>query len=228
MIYRGIGLRWRPGVRNETARLVSSATWTSGRTRRGGFRPLRDVARILDRFDRRYVINSSRAARGARAAAPARPQIPAAAVTARPHTWPGSACPCHRRVRINWFAYTSHLRSFPRRLAERLQKIIYPRHPVSSTRTRDPPSAAIGRFALLPVRERYAPDGSDPPQESARAFRYPTRFCPTPFSVLAHIHASLRLLDRHSRGLKLGMAQGFTFFHVRSTAPSSANSCRAG
>ena len=101
MIYRGIGLRWRPGVRNETARLVSSATWTSGRTRRGGFRPLRDVARILDRFDRRYVINSSRAARGARAAAPARPQIPAAAVTARPHTWPGSACPCHRRVRIN-------------------------------------------------------------------------------------------------------------------------------
>ena len=96
MIYRGIGLRWRPGVRNETARLVSSATWTSGRSRRGGFRPLRDVARILDRFDRRYVINSSRAARGARAAAPARPQIPAAAVTARPHTWPGSACPCHR------------------------------------------------------------------------------------------------------------------------------------
>ena len=94
MIYRGIGLRWRPGVRNETARLVSSATWTSGRTRRGGFRPLRDVARILDRFDRRYVINSSRAARGARAAAPARPQIPAAAVTARPHTWPGSAFPC--------------------------------------------------------------------------------------------------------------------------------------
>ena len=93
MIYRGIGLRWRPGVRNETARLVSSATWTSGRTRRGGFRPLRDVARILDRFDRRYVINSSRAARGARAA-PARPQIPAAAVTARPHTWPGSAFPC--------------------------------------------------------------------------------------------------------------------------------------
>ena len=93
MIYRGIGLRWRPGVRNETARLVSSATWTSGRTRRGGFRPLRDVARILDRFDRRYVINSSRAARGARAAAPARPQIPAAAVTARPHTWPGSAFP---------------------------------------------------------------------------------------------------------------------------------------
>ena len=93
MIYRGIGLRWRPGVRNETARLVSSATWTSGRTRRGGFRPLRDVARILDRFDRRYVINSSRAARGARAAAPARPQIPAAAVTARPHTWPGSAVP---------------------------------------------------------------------------------------------------------------------------------------
>lgn len=97
MIYRGIGLRWRPGVRNETARLVSSATWTSGRTRRGGFRPLRDVARILDRFDRRYVINSSRAARGARAAAPARPQIPAAAVTARPHTWPGSAFPAPPR-----------------------------------------------------------------------------------------------------------------------------------
>ena len=109
MIYRGIGLRWRPGVRNETARLVSSATWTSGRTRRGGFRPLRDVARILDRFDRRYVINSSRAARGARAAAPARPQIPAAAVTARPHTWPGSACPCHRRVRINCVVYATYV-----------------------------------------------------------------------------------------------------------------------
>ena len=77
MIYRGIGLRWRPGVRNETARLVSSATWTSGRTRRGGFRPLRDVARILDRFDRRYVINSSRAARGPRPAPKSpRPRLP--------------------------------------------------------------------------------------------------------------------------------------------------------
>ena len=223
MIYRGIGLRWRPGVRNETARLVSSATWTSGRTRRGGFRPLRDVARILDRFDRRYVINSSRAARGARAAGPKspRPRLPRGLTRG-----PGRRSPAPPRGRSG--AYGRDLRSFPRRLAERLQKIIYPRHPVSSTRTRDPPSAAIGRFALLPVRERYAPDGSDPPQESARAFRYPTRFCPTPFSVLAHIHASLRLLDRHSRGLKLGMAQGFTFFHVRSTAPSSANSCRAG
>ena len=111
MIYRGIGLRWRPGVRNETARLVSSATWTSGRTRRGGFRPLRDVARRLDRFDRRYVINSSRAARGARAAAPARPQIPAAAVTARPHTWPGSACPCHTAgsYQRNWFVYATYV-----------------------------------------------------------------------------------------------------------------------
>lgn len=161
MIYRGIGLRWRPGVRNETARLVSSATWTSGRTRRGGFRPLRDVARILDRFDRRYVINSSRAARGARAAAPARPQIPAAAVTARPHTWPGSAFPC-ATARVPVYATYVPFRGVSQSVFKKLfiHVILYPargraiRHPRLSAASRSCRYASGMPLTVLTRRRR--------------------------------------------------------------------------
>ena len=161
MIYIGIGLRWRPGVRNETARLVSSATWTSGRTRRGGFRPLRDVARRLDRFDRRYVINSSRAARGARAAAPARPQIPAAAVTARPHTWPGSAFPC-ATARVPVYATYVPFRGVSQSVFKKLfiHVILYPargraiRHPRLSAASRSCRYASGMPLTVLTRRRR--------------------------------------------------------------------------
>ena len=159
MIYRGIGLRWRPGVRNETARLVSSATWTSGRTRRGGFRPLRDVARILDRFDRRYVINSSRAARGARAAGPKspRPRLPRGLTRG-----PGRRSPAPPRGRSGVYATYVPFRGVSQSVFKKLfiHVILYPargraiRHPRLSAASRSCRYASGMPLTVLTRRRR--------------------------------------------------------------------------
>ena len=92
---------------------------------------------------------------------PARPQIPAAAVTARPHTWPGSAFPC-ATARVPVYATYVPFRGVSQSVFKKLfiHVILYPargraiRHPRLSAASRSCRYASGMPLTVLTRRRR--------------------------------------------------------------------------